>query len=320
MPYVLGTDEAGYGPNLGPLVIAASLWKVPAAYLDGNLYELFHPAIEPIHVPTNIRAVVVADSKRLYSTRRGMSELERGVLALAGTLGLQPSNDGELWPALDEGDAATQRAELPWHRQAVNVPHAAVAADLPLLSEMLERQFEGCGGKLMGMAAAALYPAEFNRLVRHHGTKSEVLSQTTLQLAARLMPQTDEPVLVLCDKHGGRGKYTALLMRQFASSLVEVLCESRPISAYRMMGADGGTIEFRFQMGAEQFLPAALASMIAKYLRELSMLAFNRFWQSHLPQLKPTAGYPQDARRYQVEISATQRQLAIADELLWRVK
>ncbi len=29
MPYLLGTDEAGYGPNLGPLVISASVWEVP---------------------------------------------------------------------------------------------------------------------------------------------------------------------------------------------------------------------------------------------------------------------------------------------------
>src|SRR5437773_7720743 len=29
MVFVLGTDEAGYGPNLGPLCIAASAWEQP---------------------------------------------------------------------------------------------------------------------------------------------------------------------------------------------------------------------------------------------------------------------------------------------------
>ena len=28
MTLVIGTDEAGYGPNLGPLVVAATLWDV----------------------------------------------------------------------------------------------------------------------------------------------------------------------------------------------------------------------------------------------------------------------------------------------------
>ena len=28
MLYVIGTDEAGYGPHLGPLVISATLWQL----------------------------------------------------------------------------------------------------------------------------------------------------------------------------------------------------------------------------------------------------------------------------------------------------
>ena len=28
MAYLIGTDEAGYGPNLGPLVVSATVWRV----------------------------------------------------------------------------------------------------------------------------------------------------------------------------------------------------------------------------------------------------------------------------------------------------
>ena len=38
----------------------------------------------------------------------------------------------------------------------------------------------------------------------------------------------------------------------------------------------------------------ALASMLAKYLREVFMRQFNRFWLGHVDGLKPTAGYPGD--------------------------
>ena len=43
MPYLLGTDEAGYGPNLGPLVISASLWEVPEGVRGDDLYERCKP-------------------------------------------------------------------------------------------------------------------------------------------------------------------------------------------------------------------------------------------------------------------------------------
>ena len=51
----------------------------------------------------------------------------------------------------------------------------------------------------------------------------------------------------------------------------------------------------------------ALASMASKYLRELLMLEFNRFWQSHVADLKPTAGYPGDAARFHEAIRPAAR-------------
>jgi ribonuclease HII len=62
----------------------------------------------------------------------------------------------------------------------------------------------------------------------------------------------------------------------------------------------------------------ALASMISKYVRELLMREFNRFWQAHVPGLKPTAGYPQDAVRYIDAIRPAMAKLGIAERLVWR--
>ena len=67
-------------------------------------------------------------------------------------------------------------------------------------------------------------------------------------------------------------------------------------------------------------MPAALASMTAKYLRELTMMAFNEFWQRHIPGLRSTAGYPTDAHRFLGQIAAKQRELGISDPLLWRTR
>jgi len=67
-------------------------------------------------------------------------------------------------------------------------------------------------------------------------------------------------------------------------------------------------------------LPTALASMTAKYFRELAMRAFNHFWAAAVPNLRPTAGYPVDARRFKADIAKVQKKLGIQDHCLWRIR
>ena len=50
------------------------------------------------------------------------------------------------------------------------------------------------------------------------------------------------------------------------------------------------------------------------------MRAFNDYWCRQLPQLRPTAGYSQDARRFKKQIAALQTALGIDDRQLWRSK
>src|SRR5690606_5630373 len=114
--------------------------------------------------------------------------------------------------------------------------------------------------------------------------------------------------LVGCDKHGGRNRYAGLLQHFFPELLVETRRESRALSIYRW-GPPECRTEARFAAGGESFLPSALASMTSKYLRELAMAAFNDFWRRHIPDLRPTAGYPTDAHRFRKEIAAVQVQV-----------
>ena len=58
--------------------------------------------------------------------------------------------------------------------------------------------------------------------------------------------------------------------------------------------------------------------MASKYLRELAMRAFNEFWCGRVPELAPTAGYPQDAKRFMSAIQTAKTELGIDDGLLWR--
>jgi hypothetical protein len=117
----------------------------------------------------------------------------------------------------------------------------------------------------------------------------------------------------VADKHGGRNRYDGYLQEIAEGAMIFRLREAHDVSRYRI-----GKTELRFQAGGEAHLPVALASMVSKYVRELSMELFNRFWAAHVPDLKPTKGYPIDAQRFRAEIAEAQRRLEIPDEALWR--
>ena len=80
MPYLIGTDEAGYGPNLGPLVVAASAWEVPPKTQADSLYERLEKVVSVALPADGDSRLPMADSKVLYKAGSGLEVLERSVL------------------------------------------------------------------------------------------------------------------------------------------------------------------------------------------------------------------------------------------------
>ncbi|HEV3415530.1 MAG TPA: hypothetical protein VG056_01900 [Pirellulales bacterium] len=320
MRYLIGTDEAGYAPNLGPLVISATTWEIDDRIDDDRLYDALDDVVCVSPRDAHTARVAWADSKVLYSPGQGLAALERGMLAALCLIDATPADWRGLWRALDS-DAAERLEAVPWHIGFnAELPLAADLADLGSLVAAIDSGCATAGARLVGIASKAVFPEEFNELVERHGNKAEVLSRLTLELIARSMDRLEMmPMRILCDKHGGRNRYGRLLQQQFCERLVEIR-EEGPIESAYAWGPDDARVEVRFRMGCESFLPVALASMASKYLREVAMLAFNRFWCQRLPELRPTAGYPTDAKRFKHQISALQSELGIDDGLLWRVR
>jgi hypothetical protein len=326
MTCCVGIDEAGYGPNLGPLMIAATVWRAPAA----RRTDPFALLAESLGAAAGRTAggrplVMIEDSKVVYGAGRGLEVLEQSVLAALGNTGRYGSADlPAKWQALWQRLAPSARRDLkkiPWYRHFdAEVPRAALRSDVDAARGLLKECLRQARITLFDCQARAIFAQTFNRQVARCGSKGQALSQWTvrlMRLATERLP--DERILVFCDKHGGRNQYAGLLKAEFPGTLIQVVRESRQESVYRWQ-ADNHHLEARFVANGERYLPTALSSMVAKMLRESAMQAFNAFWCQRLPDLKPTAGYPRDAQRFRDQIRHIQQQEAIPDDWLWRCR
>jgi hypothetical protein len=160
----------------------------------------------------------------------------------------------------------------------------------------------------------------FNTLVDRWDSKGAVLANGLIALLCeieRAFPD-NSPLEFMIDKHGGRNFYAPIIQTAFPDCWVTPLVESADESAYRIDGYKR-PIRLTFVPRADsESMPVALASMAAKYLREVFMRQFNRFWQQHVPDLEPTAGYPNDSKRFYGLIQRAMRQLGIQERLVWR--
>lgn len=319
MVFLLGTDEAGYGPNLGPLCIAATAWQVPDDAAGDCLYQRLTKAVCQAPDADDPR-LAIADSKCLYKSGGTLELLERGVLSALSCLDRLPKCWRDLWLAIDD-EALASVDTYPWHAGYDEpLPHCTEQAILESTAAQLLATCQSAQARLLDLQASVVFPAEFNAAVKKCGNKAEVLSLATLRLARRIVERLpDGKAVVLCDKHGGRNYYAALLQHIFPDELVLVRQETSALGSYEVRH-QGRPIEFRFQPQGEKHLPTALASMTAKYLRELAMRPFNVFWQQHVTDLRPTAGYYTDAVRFYADIRPATRRLKIAPRLIWRVK
>jgi hypothetical protein len=320
MTWIVGVDEAGYGPNLGPFVMTAVACRAPDTLAGGDLWQALADAVRRGGPGKDDGRLVIDDSKVVYSAGCGLHALERGVLAA-----LRPSCGRISLHGLLEHLCPDSLAELrcePWFTGLTALPLHIEADDLAAAATTFRRACTAGGVEGWGLRSVTICSQRFNGLLDEGGSKGVVMAHSLaglLRWALLSLPRPDD-IAFFIDKHGGRNTYAAQVQHALPETMVVARRESLHQSVYEVLGlCRSVTLTFQPRADAEHFC-VALASMASKYLRELLMREFNRFWQDQVPNLKPTAGYPGDAARFLSDILPAARRLGVAEEALWRRK
>ena len=270
-----GIDEAGYGPILGPLSVAAVSVEVDEGV-----------AVRAAFCRARLG---VKDSKEIHDPA-DLAPLEAVALpGLAWLSGTMPRTAADIFALLGEDGAARTS---PWMMGAEDL-HLPVAA-APVKTWCLP------GVRPRWVGGFLIHPFALNRGFANGVNRADVELGHIGQLLQRLPDEHARHTTV--DRLGGRRYYGDFLQGLWPGEVLEVLGERPLRSAYRITWQQHRH-EIAFCVDGERAsVLTALASCIAKYGRELHMHLFNQHWCRARGGLRPTAGYARDARRWLGEV------------------
>jgi len=295
---IAGIDEAGYGPRLGPLCVGLCAFEAGAfeALDPVDLWAELAPGVGRWG-DRKRAAVVVDDSKKLKGTgARGLEHLERAARAHVGAMDAgagagivdDESALGALGAACPSAGAAEAGGVL-----CLDAASAGIAANV------VRERSVAAGVRPAALRVEAAPAARLNEGWRRTRSKAAV----ELELIGPFVRWVWERAgaggaLVTIDRLGGRTRYGAALSAMLPGAEVEEVAREEGRVVCR--AADGEREMFVEVLvgGDGKRYCCALASVAAKWSRELIMARFNAAFCALAPELKPTAGYGVDANRW----------------------
>lgn len=289
---VVGVDENGLGPILGPLVTTAASFQL-------SRYS-------PARHATVGRELGIDDSKATAGF--GQMALAEGLaLALIEQLYGQPVHDlAALFECLllDSPSSLQEPCPRSAKPQCWSVPLALpcfggdVAAGRAMLLGLEKR-----GLRPVHVRSALACTGNLNTRLRAGQSRVEVDLELMERLVLDARAQLAEPVRAICGMVGGIRNYPARMRHFPRAGLLPVRAPLGTL-AYEVTGV--GHVRFEIDADARH-LPVALASMVGKYVRELWMARQNRFYQAHDESFADVSGYHDPVTRRFIAASATLR-------------
>jgi ribonuclease HII len=304
---VLGVDENGLGPVLGPLVVTSVAMEMPR-------YE--RSALRRRGLSLGL-----TDSKETGGFGK-MEFVESVALALLADQRAEQaphSADAVLDRVFRDGRSRLRAccpddptADQCW---AVELPLPVFGGDPDVGREVLDRLVGRSRLRILDVksrvACAGVLNAE--RAAGKH--KFDVDFDLFEDLIASTHSVHGAPLLAICGMIGGIRDYAPRFNR-FARDRIQHLPGRRWGRRYEIEGVG----EIRFEINADaRHLPVALASMIGKYVRELCMRRIGEFYRREDPEIALASGYRDPVtKRFIDATSLLRKQLGISKECFRR--
>ena len=338
---IIGIDENGYGPVLGPLVVTATAFKIDRRE---NFWQLLNLAKNPDYP----EKLVVTDSKKLFS-KNSLNRCRMGEKTVFSFFYLLfktfPKNSDRflskillnfsLFPQLckesrTEVKPCWEEIFLPLWLQESLINEATTSSPVVARFIELKKKIKKEAGKLrkklkrekiefLGLKSICICPFQFNRLVK--GKSKSYLNYLQFEkLISYFLQKKEKNFYISADRIGGQKRYLPLLKRGFLRDWnCQTLEEKKEISSYGLnLKGKEATISF-LQNGEEKEFSIALSSLFGKYIREIFMKRINKFFQNYNPELKPVSGYRDSlTKNFIKETKDLRKKLKINEECFLR--